>query len=233
MRRYECNLPHVIRSYGFSYADTLDYGAQIAKGMLFLHQNRIVHRNLKITNILVPSPPPLPARPNGMTHTRAPDPQAKRKSEEENKWRVLISDIDLYKEADLVPLPADVNQTHVKAYLPPEVPISPRSAHHAFSPSGKNQPSFPHHIYIYIYIYIWLGFTDATQESVQPQRRHVGIWLDTFGDGHRVWFLFVWAQLSHHSLSVACSFFPLGVMRTKRMPTHHTQSNQPRLTARL
>jgi len=99
MNRCEYSLIDVFRSYGITYLDTLDYALQIAKGIQFLHRNRIVHRNLKLTNIL-----------------------AKRKSEEEeNKWRLLISDFDLYKQPEQVPLPENTNQTWLKAYLPPEM----------------------------------------------------------------------------------------------------------------
>lgn len=53
MARCEYGLTDLFRNYGMTYLDTLDYALQIAKGMQFLHHNRIIHRNLKLTNILV------------------------------------------------------------------------------------------------------------------------------------------------------------------------------------
>lgn len=53
MSRCDYTLVDIFRTYGLTYLDTLDFALQIAKGMQFLHHNRIIHRNLKITNILV------------------------------------------------------------------------------------------------------------------------------------------------------------------------------------
>ncbi len=36
-----------------TFSDVLDYSMQIAKGIQFLHQKKIVHRALKTSNILV------------------------------------------------------------------------------------------------------------------------------------------------------------------------------------
>ena len=47
--------------------------------------------------------------------------QAKRLSDGDNKWRLIISDFDLYKQPEQVPLPENTNQSYLKAYLPPEV----------------------------------------------------------------------------------------------------------------
>lgn len=53
MKRCECGLMDIFRNYGLTYLDTLEYAMQIAKGMQYLHHNRLIHRNLKVSNILV------------------------------------------------------------------------------------------------------------------------------------------------------------------------------------
>ncbi|ELR15649.1 non-specific protein-tyrosine kinase [Acanthamoeba castellanii str. Neff] len=98
MKRCECGLMDIFRNYGLTYLDTLEYALQIAKAMQYLHHNRLIHRNLKVSNIL-----------------------AKRLSDGDNKWRLIISDFDLYKQPEQVPLPENTNQSYLKAYLPPEM----------------------------------------------------------------------------------------------------------------
>jgi serine/threonine protein kinase len=53
MKRCECGLMDIFRNYGLTYLDTLEYALQIAKAMQYLHHNRLIHRNLKVSNILV------------------------------------------------------------------------------------------------------------------------------------------------------------------------------------
>jgi serine/threonine protein kinase len=57
MKRCECGLMDVFRNYGLTYLDMLGYAMQIAKAMQYLHHNRIIHRNLKVSNILVRTHP--------------------------------------------------------------------------------------------------------------------------------------------------------------------------------
>lgn len=56
-----------------------------------------------------------------MNDMAAWSPQAKRLSDGDNKWRLIISDFDLHKQPEQVPLPENTNQSYLKAYLPPEV----------------------------------------------------------------------------------------------------------------
>lgn len=70
MKRCECGLMDIFRNYGLTYLDTLEYALQIAKAMQYLHHNRLIHRNLKVSNILVRTHSP-PHAHASHTHTTA------------------------------------------------------------------------------------------------------------------------------------------------------------------